>query len=139
MAQDFNDIYFENEYAIYHIQNKLLFVQYKEIDIDLDVAIVILTDRLKFQRDVVYPVIADVHKLISVTHEARKYFATYSYELVTSVAIVSDSYYVNLLTNAYISMYKHEVPVKHFKDISKAIQWTQGLYGKKRSVFRVLI
>ncbi len=138
MLQNFNDIYFENEYIIFHIQNHILFIQYKKVEIDIDEAIIILEDRLKFQNGITYPIVANVHDLISISHRARKYFATYSYQKTTSVAIVSNSFYLNLITNAYISMYTHDVPVKHFNDLSKAIEWTISISDKKRSIFKVL-
>jgi len=138
MLQKFNDIYFENDYTIFNIQNNILFIQYKEVEVDIEEAIIILRDRLKFQNGIIYPIVANVHHLISITHQARKYFATYSYQNTTSVAIVSNSFYLNLITNAYISMYTHDVPVKHFNDLSKAIQWTLSISDKKRSIFKVI-
>lgn len=63
--------------------------------------------------------------LSSMDHESRKYFAEHEKynELNIAQAIVVNNMPIRLLASAYYKLYKHENPIKIFKEIEPAKEW----------------
>jgi hypothetical protein len=71
-----------------------------------------------------FPLIVDTTQIVSMTKEARDYFAIHKRDSkVIGIAIIRNSSLGNMVANFFIGLNKPTVPVKLFNHESDAIKW----------------
>lgn len=118
--------YLENEFAKFYIENGILYFHYKEnVNIDLDAAKKIVTDRLNFQQDVEFPVFVDSRGIESVSRDARNYMAQYGSEKLSASALLINSPVQRIIGEFFLKINKPEIPYRLFTNKDKALEWLQ--------------
>lgn len=70
------------------------------------------------------PMLVDVTRVRSMDREARaQYVKPESLQIVTAVALVTNSTIGTMVGNLFINLNKHVVPIKLFSDPDKAKEW----------------
>jgi hypothetical protein len=118
--------YYENEFAIFWIENNILFFEYKpDIIIDLAAAQQIVADRLRLQNEKAYPILCDIRGIVDSDKAARDYLAQYGSVLTKAVGIIfTDRKSLSLLMiTFYLRINKPQVPTKVFTDKTTALEF----------------
>ena len=116
----------DTEYANMHIEDDILYCNYKKIDVlDIDAVKVGVQDRVKFSENVSYPCLFDIRLMGKVTKEARDYLANEGNDLVTASALVVGSSVLKIIANFFITVNKPKNPTRMFTDKESAIKWLQ--------------
>lgn len=121
----------ENEFAEIRIQDGILFHVFKTgTVITLDVARKTVSDRLKLQKGMAYPVLCDIRGIKSVEKAAREYLALEGSLLILEVAyLVSAPYSLGIL-NFFLNTNKPTLPTTVFVDEDKALKHLQQKVSK---------
>lgn len=77
---------YKNAYAEYQLNPGILFFNYKQQRLTLQVAQQVVRDRLHLQRNRAYPIYCDVRNIIDTHKEARDYLAREGAALTRAVA-----------------------------------------------------
>lgn len=119
--------YYKNEYVEFWIdENGFLINRYKPHvqKITLEMAKVIVGDRLKQFGDKDYYGIVDPVKTISMTTEARKFLSEgESMKHLCGVAILVNNFIAKLSANTYMFFDKPSIPTKVFQTHKGAVNW----------------
>jgi hypothetical protein len=117
--------FFENEYISVTLEDGIIIAIYKpNLKIDLKVAKATVEARKVISNGNVFPGLADIRNLKSITDEARDWLGTKEpNELLSSCAVLTNNPIQNLLANFYLKFSKPPIPTKLFTDKSKAIRW----------------
>lgn len=114
----------ENDYARFYIKGEILYFVYKDkVNIDLEAAKLIVSDRIKLQQDKSLPVICYVNSLSGSDKPARDYLAKEGSQLTKAVALVVNSPAIKVITNFYLLVNKPLVPTKVFINEEEAISY----------------
>lgn len=121
----------DNEIAEIRIQDGILFHVFKtDTVITLDVARKTVSDRVKLQQGIAYPVLCDIRGVSSVEKAARDYFALEGSLLIHEVAyLVSAPYSLGIL-NFFLNTNKPPLPTTVFVDEDKALKHLQQKVSK---------
>tara|TARA_R110001592_G_scaffold42009_8_gene136718 strand:- start:490 stop:861 length:372 start_codon:yes stop_codon:yes gene_type:complete len=115
---------FENNYASFEIKRGILFFVYHEdVDINLSVAIQIVTDRLKLQQGKEFPVLCDTRGVKRIDMNARRYLATEGSVFIKALALVSDTPLSHILSEIYIKGNTPPIPTKIFNNETEALTY----------------
>jgi hypothetical protein len=120
----------DNEYVSMWIEDGILFSDYKKkLVIDLDVARMIVKDRLDFTAGKSYPIVIDFSNLKSADKQARDYMNDPEGGLkgLLAGAFVSNNAVATLFINLYLRINKPTVPAKFFTSRVEAIEWLKNL------------
>nr|WP_315242627.1 hypothetical protein [uncultured Flavobacterium sp.] len=118
--------YFENEFAVFWISEKILFFNYKpNVVIDLLSAQQIVADRIEIQDGRAYPVLCDIRGIIDSDKAARNYLAQHGSILAKAVGIIaSDQKSVSFfMISFYMKISRPQIPTKVFTDRSSALEF----------------
>lgn len=118
--------YNENEFAVFWIEEEILFFEYKSnIIIDLAAAQQIVADRLRIQNGKAYPILCDIRGIIDSDKAARDYLAQHGSVLTKAVGIIfTDQKSLSLLMiTFYLRVNKPQVPTKVFTDKTTALEF----------------
>jgi hypothetical protein len=112
------------EYATMAIEKGIFFLQYHALDLlELDVAKVVVKNRLALKNGVSYPCLFDITQVKQSTKEARDYMAIEGNELVLASAILVTSPMLKMMANFFIMVNKPTNPTRMFTDLESALDW----------------
>ncbi|MBA4155310.1 hypothetical protein [Flavobacterium sp.] len=118
--------HYENEFAIFWIENNILLFEYKfNVIIDLLAAQQIVADRIQVQNGKAYPILCDISGIVDSDKAARDYLAQHGSMLTKAVAIVvADQKILSfLMITFYLKISKPQVPTKLFTDKMAALEF----------------
>ena len=115
---------FENKYAKFWINDRVLFFEYKpDIVIDLVAAQCIVADRIQFQNEVSYPIFCDIRGVVSFDKAARDYLAQSGSVLTKAVGFLVHQKVSRAITTFYVNISKPTVPTKLFDNKTEALKF----------------
>jgi hypothetical protein len=118
------DQYFENEFAEFWVDNGVLYFIYKNnVKINLEAAKQIVSDRIKMQKGVSYPVFCDMRGIKETDKAARDYLAKEGSTLVKAVGVLIESPVTRIMANFYMSINQPTTPTRMFTDKSQALEY----------------
>lgn len=118
------DGYFENEFAVFWISEKILFFEYKpDVVIDLVAAQRVVADRIQMQKEKAYPVLCDIRGIGDSDKAARDYLAQHGSVLTKAVGIVAHRSMSILMISFYLKISKPQVPTSVFTEKSAALEF----------------
>ncbi|WP_338356907.1 hypothetical protein [Yeosuana marina] len=113
---------FENDFASFWIKRGVLFFIYKEdVDINLPIAMQIVSDRLKLQKGKAYPVLCDIRGVKNIDMNARRYFAAEGSIFIKAVALISDTPLSHIFSEIYVKGNTPPIPTKIFNEDTEAL------------------
>jgi hypothetical protein len=115
---------FENEYASFWIEGGVVYFVYKANSVvNLEAAMQIVADRIKFQREINYPVYCDIRGMKSADKDARNYLAKEGSSYTKGVAVMVDSPMSKIIGNIYLGLNKPTTPTRLFTDKNEAVEF----------------
>lgn len=125
--------YFENEFAEFWIENGIMFFIYKRgVKVNQRVAERVVSDRIKLQNGVAYPVFCDMTGIKDSDKAGRDYLAKEGSALVTAVAALIDSPVTKIMLNFYLNINRPITPTRMFTVKSEALAFLESY--KKQGV-----
>ncbi|MBC7450216.1 MAG: STAS/SEC14 domain-containing protein [Cytophagales bacterium] len=110
------------------IEDDIVFCIYKkDCIITFEDAKKMVQARLKAQKGASYPGLAYVAERVTITPDARKYFANEGYEGVTKVALITLSPLKVIIANIFIKIDKPLKPTRLFTNKEEAVRWLKKL------------
>lgn len=114
------------DYADMFIKDGIAHLVYKPLDLlDLEIAKVMVRDRVEFKEGMSYPTLFDIRNIASTSKEARDYMANEGNELVTASALLVNSPVTKMIGNFFISVSKPKNPTRIFTEKEKSLEWLQ--------------
>ena len=108
------------------LNNGIMYGKYKpNLVIDLEVAKLMVTDRLNVSKGVTRPYLVDVTGLLCIDSEGRSYLAGPGCDLVSAGAILTKNKLLAFVGNAFILLDKPSVPSKVFNNVESALRWLE--------------
>jgi hypothetical protein len=119
--------YFENEFAIFWINENILFFEYKpDVVINLVSAKRIVADRIYMQNEKAYPVLCDIRGIADSDKAARDYLAQHGSILTKAVSILANRSVSILMISFYLKISKPQVSTRVFTDKSAALEFLKA-------------
>lgn len=106
-------------------QGILMAIYHNDIKIDLDIAKNIVEARLNYQENIILPCLIDITGVVSITREAREYFANEGNKNISCMGIISKTTLGKLIGNFYLHFNTPLIPAKFFNQKKEAIEWLQ--------------
>lgn len=126
--KDQNNILKETDHITISEIDGVLLIVIKASNVNLDVAVKCVEDRLDFTEEENRLIISDIRNVISASKEAREYFASpEGLKGIKATAILTESTISKVIANFLITVNKPDVPVKVFTHRKIALAWL-GLY-----------
>lgn len=116
----------ETEYAKFEFKDGIIFIYYKSIVFDLEVAKQAVRIRKEISDYTTCPMLVDARNLKELTKEARDYLGSETgTELLKANAVLIKSAFTAYLVNFTIKVNfkKATVPIKMYDDEEKALDW----------------
>lgn len=112
----------ENEYAVFEVQDGILFVELRaDFILNLATARGLTSARLHFQGDRVYPLFVSVDTVVESDKEGRDYLLAYGAVQTNAIAVFSRTPLSKLIARFVLRELKCSVPVALFEEKTKAI------------------
>jgi hypothetical protein len=123
---------YETEYVKVWIEDGILQGIYKEgVHITLDAARKIVQGRVAFQGNVLLPAVMELQEIGSIDPDARAYLGTEEAgKNMSAIALVTDSPFMNIVSNMYIYFNRPPLPIKLFAKKDEALKWVQQFKKK---------
>lgn len=117
--------YYENKYAVFWIDNSILFAELKPgITIDLTAARQLVAQRIQMQNGKAYPVFCDARGIVDSDKGGRDYLAQYGSVLAKAVGLFTEQKSLPfLMSSFYLEVSKPRVPTGLFYDKSAALEF----------------
>ncbi|MEO9869572.1 DUF7793 family protein [Ekhidna sp.] len=113
-------------YADMFIKDGIAHLIYKPLDLlDLDVAKLMVKDRIEFKEGISYPTLFDIRNVKSTSKDARDYLANEGNDLVISSALIVSSSVTKMIGNFFITVSKPKKPTHLFTDNEKGLEWLE--------------
>lgn len=111
----------ENNYAAYRLAEGIVYIRYHiGINIDLDAAEKIVSDRLKLQAGIAYPALCDIRGVREVNKPARNYLALEGSNLLKAVGFIVEHPLSVALSGFFLRSTKPPISVQFFEDDKEA-------------------
>jgi hypothetical protein len=121
---------FENDYATFWMEAGIVYFVYKEnASIDLEAAKQIVEDRIRFQKQVDFPIYCDIRGMKRADKAARDFLAKEGSSYTKGVAIIVDSPMTKIIGNFYLGLNKPTTPTKMFTDKEGALEYLSQFLG----------
>lgn len=118
--------YFENEYASLWVREGILFFEYKsDLVLDLTIAQKVVSDRLMFQNERVFPVLCDVRGVVNSDKAGRDYLAQSGSIMTKAVALLVHPNISQAMSKFYLEVNKPRIPTKVFTEKDLAVHFLQ--------------
>ena len=118
--------FYENEYAQFWIANGILFFEYKpNIILDLEVAKIVVADRIHFQNEESFPVLCDVRGIVNTDKSGRDYLARSGSVLTKAVGLIVNQKVSLTIGNFYLRINKPTVPTQLFTNKDDALAYLE--------------
>ena len=113
---------YENEFARFCIVHGILYFEYKpETVISLAVARKVVSDRIQFQNEIIYPVLCDIRGVKDSDKAGRDYLAQSGSILTKAVAILGNPQVSETMGDFYLKVNKPTIPTSFFTDEEHAL------------------
>jgi hypothetical protein len=120
------DNYHENEFALFWIQNDILYFEYKpNVVINLKAAQLVVADRILVQNEKAYPVLCDIRGIMDSDKAARDYLAKSGSVLTKAVSLIGNDTVLLSIMSFYITINKPRVPTKFFTEELAALAFLE--------------
>ncbi|TRX32985.1 hypothetical protein FNW52_16140 [Flavobacterium sp. ZT3R18] len=120
------DNYHENEFALFWIQNDILYFEYKpNVVINLKAAQLVVADRILVQNEKAYPVFCDIRGIVDSDKAARDYLAQSGSVLTKAVSLIGNDTVLLSIMSFYITINKPRVPTKVFTEELAALAFLE--------------
>lgn len=107
--------FYENNHARFWITDGILFFEYKpDTVIDLKVAQRVVTDRIHFQDERIYPVLCDIRGIVATEKSGRDYLAQSGSILTKAVGLIVHEKVLFTISTFYLQISKPSVPTQIF-------------------------
>lgn len=118
------------KYCSFKIKEGVLMAIYHEsIKIDLDIAKEIVQIRLNYQGNIILPCIIEITGILSITRDAREYFASNEgCENISCMGLLSTTTLGKFLGNFYLHFNTPIIPSKFFTQKKETINWLQKMH-----------
>lgn len=114
--------FYENEYAQFWIADGILIFKYKpNIILGLEVAKIVVADRIRFQNEKSFPVLCDVRGVVETDKSGRDYLARSGSVLTKAVGLIVNPKVSLTISNFYLRISKPTVPTRLFIDQDEAL------------------
>lgn len=119
--------FYENEYALFWVENEILLFEYKpNIILDLNVAKKVVADRIHFQNEKSYPIVCDIRGIIDTDKAGRDYLAQSGSLFTKAVGLIVHQKVSITISNFYLQISKPIVPTKLFTNREDAILYLKN-------------
>jgi len=119
--------YIKNTYAEIYIDEGILYFKYLPFEnFDIEAAKTIVTERLKLQKEVPFPVLCDIRQLTLPDIKARRYLAVEGSMLTKAVAYWTDPIGKEYLSQFFISVNQPPIPTAVFTEKRDAVEYLQS-------------
>ncbi len=109
--------FYENEYALFWVEQGILFFEYKpDVILDLSVAKRVVADRIQFQNEKSYPVLCDIRGIVDTDKSGRDYLAQSGSLLTKAVGLIVHQKVSLTISNFYLQISKPTVPTQLFSN-----------------------
>lgn len=118
-------------------EGDIVFATYKpKIEIDMDVAKELVSDRMEFTRGNPHYILIDFTNVRTVSKEARDYMNSTEGGLkgILGGAFLSYNVVATLFVNLYLKINRPAVPARFFTNRDDAVQWLQDVRARHNSV-----
>ena len=116
--------FYENDYAQFRIVDGILFFKYKpNTIIDLKAAQLVVTDRIHFQRERIFPVLCDIRGVVDTDKAGRDYLAQSGSVLTRAVGLIVHEKVLLTISNFYLQVSKPSVPTQIFTTEETALNY----------------
>lgn len=113
---------YENAYARFWIAHGILFFEYKpETVISLTVARKVVSDRIQFQNENIYPILCNIKGIKDSDKAGRDYLAQSGSVLAKAVAILGNPQVSETMSDFYLKVNKPTIPTSFFTDEKQAL------------------
>jgi len=110
---------------IWKEENMLHCVFADKLNMDLEIAIECVKERISFSKNQSYACLINMKGIKSITRDAREYMATEGGKYLKAGALLVDSALSKMIGNLFLSINKPQVPTKLFTDEQQAKEWLQ--------------
>lgn len=119
--------YIKNTYAEIYIEDGILYFKYLPFEyFDIEAAKIIVSERLKLQKEVPFPVLCDIRQLTLPDIQARRYLAVEGSILTKAVAYWTDPIGKEYLSRFFISVYQPPIPTAVFTTKDDAMDYLKA-------------
>lgn len=116
--------HYQNDFAEFWFDDGILFCKYKPYTIlILSAAKQVVTDRLKLQGEISFPVLCDIRAIDNAEKSARDFMSFEGTTLCSAVAFLAEPDYTKELFNFYVALNKPAIPVRLFTQEQEAINY----------------
>lgn len=116
-------MFIENEFATYTIDDGILHIEYKDVNLDLSAAISVVKDRLLLQEGECIPVLCDIHHIKEINMAARIYLSVEGSAFINAVAFIVATPVSEMQSKFYLSTRKPRIPTMVFEKKSDALMF----------------
>lgn len=121
-----NNLNIENDYVKIWIEDGIIHSVHKPNFINLEMAKVMVRDRLKVSNGIVRPMFIDISSMASTNIETRKYLSSEeAIYLVSAGAIYTANPIAKFAGNLFLHINQPKVPTRIFTNKQEAIEWLQ--------------
>ncbi len=118
------DRHYENKFAYFRIDNQIVFLDIKEdVVLDLNAAVIITSDRMRFQEDKSFPVLFNINGLSDTDKAGRDYLAHYGWFLTKRVGILASPFKALMIAKFYLNLSRPKVASAIFDDVQVALDF----------------
>jgi hypothetical protein len=122
---------FENNYMRIRKESGILYCAFgQNLNLNRDLAQMIVKERIAFSKGISYPALIDVTGVKNITKEAREYMAGEGAELLTAGALLITSPVARVIGNLFLMLNQPKIPTRLFTSESEAQQWLQQFKEK---------
>ncbi|MCG2462576.1 hypothetical protein K8352_17575 [Flavobacteriaceae bacterium F89] len=116
--------FFENDYAEYRLLEGIVHVTYKKgVSINLEAAVEIVNDRLRFQEGESYPVLCNICHVREVNKSARDYLANEGSLWISALAFIIEPPVSEALSRFYLKTNYSPIQTESFERITEALEY----------------
>lgn len=116
----------ENDFVEIWLEDGIIYSVHKPNFINLEMAKVMVRDRLKVSSGIVRPMFIDISSMISTNIETRKYLSSEeAIYLVSAGAIYTANPIAKFAGNLFLRINQPKVPTRIFTNKQEAIEWLQ--------------
>lgn len=118
--------FYDNKYAHFAVQDGILFITYKSnTTLNLAVAKLVVTDRIRFQNNTNFAVLCDLRGIVNSDKAGRDFLAHSGSLLLKAVALLVDEKVLLGMSTFYVEVSKPLVPTEIFTNEISAITYLQ--------------
>jgi len=96
-----------------------------KLNVNLEIAMHCVRERIAFSQGQSYPYLIDMTGVLSMTKEVRGYMAIEGAKYIKAGALLTHSALSKMLGNLFLSINKPAIPTKLFTDVQAAKDWLQ--------------